>query len=191
MNAKARHRRGECPGSFLRHALCILLCLLSRYAGLQPPDHSVRPGSVLYEIAPGKAHRQPQFAAVQLPWDQRKLELPRHYADNAIWFAIQQKGLAKDLRFAVQPVAPHLVADYDDLLPALILLLGKGSSHQRLDTQRREYGCSQAGAIDLRGLSYALQFETVFLVNAQVQKPVCITFISRNFGTRYQQISTP
>ena len=136
MNANARHCRGQRPRSFLRHAFRILLRLLRRDARLQPADHLVVPGSGLYKIVLGEAHRHPQLAAVELPWDQRKLELPRHHADNLVRFAVQQNGLAEDSRVAVHPAAPHLVADDGHLLPALILLLRKGPSQQRLDTQR-------------------------------------------------------
>ena len=59
--------QGKRPRGLLRHALRILLCLLCRDAGLQPPDHFVVPASGLYKVARGKAQGHPELAAVELP----------------------------------------------------------------------------------------------------------------------------
>ena len=140
VNAQSAHARGKAVHDLLRRGLHIFNCLRERHARFHAAHHRVIPASgAIHQLALGKAHRNPQLAAIQLPRNQRKFEIARHHANNLVGFAVEHYLGSKYTRIRMEPAVPHLVADHGHLLPALIFLLCEDAAHLGRDAKHLKH----------------------------------------------------
>jgi hypothetical protein len=101
----------------------------------------------------GEAEGDPQLGAVELARDQRKLEVPRHDADDDVGLAVEQDFAVEDLRVAVEAGLPRGITHDGYLLVMLVFLRGEDPAQLRLNAQGREDSCGKARGVYLSGIS--------------------------------------
>ncbi len=127
-NAGRAHGRGEVALNLAVRGLHILQSLGEGHAGSEARQHPVIPASsAVDEIAFGKTDGNPQFAAVELAWDEGKLEGARHHADDFVGCAVEEDLRSGDVRIVVEAAVPHRIADDGDGLVLFVLTLRKGT----------------------------------------------------------------
>ncbi len=169
----------SCPTGSASAAACCC-----GYAGFQPADRVHVPAGRISQLVRCKAHRHPELNAVQLPGHKGKFKLARHHADNFVGLAIEKYLLSQDVRIAIEPGAPHLVADDGQLLAAIVFLRSEGAPHQGRHAENGKDIGSESCCTDARRRAQSRQFVTGVLVASNAGECVGIAVIRTHAGSR-------
>src|SRR5262252_595522 len=78
----------------------------------------------------------------------RKLETPRHHANNRVRLAVKNDRLAQDVGIAVIAAQPQGIADDCERLTGIFFLLRKNAAKYGMHPEGREDTCGETGSED-------------------------------------------
>src|SRR5580698_9918310 len=102
--------------------------------------------------------------------NQRELEVSRHYADDGIWFAVKENRAPQHVRVAVKAALPQRIAEHDNRLLRIVLLLSKSAAEKRRNAQRGKNAGTESRGVDVFGISDSRKLKTGLFVAAKVFK---------------------
>src|SRR5271154_427767 len=142
-----RHADGKATHNLSGDSVGILSGLRFGDAILEPGDYVVAPisGRLVGKLVGRQAHRYPELHLVEAPGLQGKLKAARHYADDGVSFAVQNDGVAEDVRIELVAIQPRGITDHRERLMAVLFLLGKEAAQNRANAEGWEDACREPG----------------------------------------------
>ena len=105
-----------------------------------------------------QAEGNPKFAAGQMSWLQRKLEIARHDADDNVGLPVQQDLLAENLRIRMEAAFPGCIAQNHKMLVVLFLLRREEATDHGCDSQGGKNTGAESRCIHIDRLHATGQF---------------------------------
>src|SRR5580693_8171647 len=119
---------------------------------------------------------------------ERKIETPRHHADDDVRLALQVNLRAWHLWVSVEARLPRLVAQHCHVLLLLVFSLGENAPNQGCYAQRREDRRGHARGENSIGRAHAGKFIARVQVSAERRKRVRVPRVDHHLGPAYRTL---